>query len=314
MIDDYKYKEAYKHFIVSKEVLELLSLKLMFRGPPRQGKTTTRRRLTKEIIDLMSAKEEEQIHGSTGTVECCSNMLVQGMSDTTTADKETNWTIVQNLTEEASLLLHSLRKGLETKFTSETAARPRGDIVTIAEVQASSTELSRPVERPPQPSLLQKMMVKLKSLTQGKQSRHKESSPLSTTPVQLADEVVTSQDYSEIAAIYERVSRQPQFAEIMKHSFKAFLRMEDTGGQPELMDMLPALTIKPGLYLLCFSYKFKLDEEYRVFYQRASGETTAPEKSEFTLQDAFAYSGQYILFQFLHPSSTSARNRRLSHW
>ncbi len=103
MIDDYKYEEAYKHFIVSKEVLELPSLKLLFLGPPRQGKTTTRRRITKEIIDLMSAKEEEQIHGSTGTVECCSNMLVQGTSDTTTADKGTNWTIVQNLTEEASL-------------------------------------------------------------------------------------------------------------------------------------------------------------------------------------------------------------------
>ncbi len=266
-VDNYKYEEAYKHFIVSKEVLELLSLKLMFLGPPRQGKTTTRRRVTKEIIDLMSAKEEEQIHGSTGTVECCCNMLVQGTSNTTTADKGTNWTIVQNLTEEASLLLHSLRKSLETKFTSEAAARPSGDIATKAEVsQASSTEQSHVVEKPPM-------------------KRQKKSSLLSPTHVQLADEVVTSQDYSEIAAIYERVSRQPQFSEIMKHSFKAFLRMEDTGGQPELMDMLPALTIGPGLYLLFFSYKFKLDEEYRVFYQRASGETTAPENSEFTLQE-----------------------------
>ncbi len=41
----------------------------------------------------------------------------------------------------------------------------------------------------------------------------------------------------------------------------------------------------PGLYLLLFSYEFKLDEKYPVFYQRASGETTAPEKSEFTLQE-----------------------------
>ncbi len=286
MIDDYKYEEAYKHFIVSKEVLELLSLKLMFLGPPRQGKSTTRRRLTKEIIDLMSAKEEEQIHGSTGTVECCSNMVVQNSSDTTAAEKKTDWTIVQNLTEEASLLLHSLKRSMETKFTSETAAHSLGDSATMAEVsQASSTEQSRPVERPPQPSLLQKMMSRLKSFTKGRQSRSKQSSPLSTTPVQLADEVVSLQDYSEIAAIYERVSRQPQFAENVKHSFKAFLRIEDTGGQPELMDMLPALTIGPGLYMLFFSYMFKLDEEYRVFYQRASGETTAPEKSEFTLQE-----------------------------
>ncbi len=51
------------------------------------------------------------------------------------------------------------------------------------------------------------------------------------------------------------------------------------------MDMLPVLTIGPGLYLLFFSYEFKLDEEYQVFYQRASGEKTVPEKSEFTLQE-----------------------------
>ncbi len=77
----------------SLDVLELLSIKFMFLGPPRQGKSTTRRRLMKEIIDLLSALEEEQVHGSTGTVECCSNMLVQSTSDPTTAERKTYWTI-----------------------------------------------------------------------------------------------------------------------------------------------------------------------------------------------------------------------------
>ncbi len=121
----------------------------------------------KEIIDLLSAKEEKQIHGSTGTVECCSNMLVQGTSDPTTAERKAYWTTVQNITEEASLLFHSLKDSLETESTSE--------------------------------------------------------------------------------AIFQKVSKQPKFAEDVKHSFRAFLRMEDTGGQPELMDMLPVLTIGPGL-------------------------------------------------------------------
>ncbi len=286
-------------------MLELLSIKFMFLGPPRQGKSTTLRRLMKEIIDLLSAMEEKKIHGSTGTVECCSNMLVQGLSDPTTGDRTTNWTIVQNLIEEASALFHSLKNSLEVESTTSEATADSHEFTphvkcnseasrgsaTMAEVsQASSTELSHPMEKPPPPSYLQKMVARLvarlKSFTQGEQqSRREESSPVSPTPVQLADEVVTSQDYSEIAAIFKKVVKQPQFAEDVKHSFKAFLRMEDTGGQPELMDMLPALTIGPGLYLLFFSYEFQLDEEYRVFYQRASGETTAPEKSEFTLQE-----------------------------
>ncbi len=267
-------------------MLELLSLKFMSLGPPRQGKSTTLRRVKQEIIDLLSAEEEEQIHGSTGTVEYCSYVLVQGKSDPTTAEKTTNWTIVKNLTEEASLLFHTLKDSLEIESTSEATADSHGGSDTRAEVsQASSTGQSHAVEEPPQPSLLQKMMVKLKSFTRNKQPRHEEITPLSTAHDQPADQAVSSPDYSEIAAIFETVSKQPHFAEKVKHSFKAFLRMEDTGGQPELMDMLPALTIGPGLYLLFFSYKFQLDEEYRVFYQRASGETTAPEKSEFTLQE-----------------------------
>ncbi len=252
----------------------------MFLGPPRQGKSTTRHCIMKEIIDLLSAKEEEQIHGSTGTVECCSNMLVQGSSDPTTAERRTRWTIVQNLAQEASLLFHSPKDSLETESTSEAIAESRGGSATTAEVsQASSTEQS---EQPPQPSLLQKMMARLKSFAKRMHSRNRESSPLSPTHAQLAD---APQDYSEIAAIFKQVSKQPQFAEDVKHSFKAFLRMVDTRGQPELMDMLPALIIGPGLYMLLFSYEFKLDEEYHVFYQRASGETTAPAKSEFTLQE-----------------------------
>ncbi len=272
----FKFDQAYRHFIVSKDALELLSIKFMFLGPPRQGKSTTRRRLMKEIIDLLSALEEEQIHGSTGTVECCSNMLVHNMSDPTTAERKAHWTIVQDLIEEASILFHSLKNSLETESTSEATAESLGGSATTAEVsQASSTEQSRPVEKPAQPTLLQKMVARLKSFTKGRKSRH----------VPVADEVVSSHDYSEIAEILEKVSKQPQFAEKVEHSFKAFLRMEDTGGQPELMDILPALTIGPGLYLLFFSYKFKLNEEYQVYYQRATGETTAPEKSEFTLQE-----------------------------
>ncbi len=282
----FKFVQAYRHFIVSKDVLELLSIKFMFLGPPRQGKSTTRRRLMKEIIDLLSAMEVEQVHGSTGTVECCSNMLVQGSSGPTTAERKANWTIVQDLIEEASILFYSLKDSLETDSASEATADSLGGSVTTAEVsQASSTEQSRPVEKSAQPTLMQKMVARLKSFTKGRKSTQREPSPVPPKEVPVADEVVTSQDYSEIAAILDKVSKQPQFAEKVEHSFKAFLRMEDTGGQPELMDILPALTIGPGLYLLLFSYKFKLNEEYQVYYQRATGETTAPEKSEFTLQE-----------------------------
>ena len=51
------------------------------------------------------------------------------------------------------------------------------------------------------------------------------------------------------------------------------------------MDMLPALTVGPGLYLLFFSYEFELKSEFKVFYQRLSGESTLPELSTLTLEE-----------------------------
>ncbi len=178
-------------------------------GPPRQGKSTTLRRIKKEIIDLLSAKEEEQIHGSTGTVQCCSNMLVQGKSDPTTAERTTNWSIVKNLIEEASLLFHTLKDSFQIESTSEATADSHRGSDTRAEVsQASSTGQSHSVEEPLQPS--------------NKQPRHKEITLLSTAHDQPADQAVSSPDYSEIAAIFETVSKQPHFSENVKHSLKIF--------------------------------------------------------------------------------------------
>ncbi len=283
-IDDFKYEDAYKHFIDSKEVLEFLSLKLMFLGPPRLGKSTTRRRVMKEIIDLKSAEEEDQFYPSTGAIECLSDMWVKDTSDSNAAKVETGWTIVQSFSDEACLLFHCLKDSVERKNVPIAAANSSPEKEIEAEVnQASNTERSPQIkQKKRKPGLFHKMLTKMKSsVTTTRRSRLEDLTPHTISDL----EKEKSLDYSEIATIYKEVSQQPNFAQEMSQSIKAYLRMQDTGGQPELMDMLPAFTIGPGLYLLFFSYEFKLDEEYQVFYQRASGEKTVPEKSEFTLKE-----------------------------
>ncbi len=59
-----------------------------------------------------------------------------------------------------------------------------------------------------------------------------------------------TKDNSEIAALFQTVSKNSDLWKDDKHSFRAFLKMEETEGQPELMEMLPALTVGQGLYLL----------------------------------------------------------------
>ena len=275
-----KYVDAYQHFINTKDALDLLFLKLLFVGPPRLGKTTARRRLMGEIADLISADEAEQSQPSTGAVESGHSMIVRGLSNTTAVVTQADWSTVESLTDEARMLFHNFVDSVETRSVPLPSPDTNISITTVGETTATSTTDSvHLVTEIPQPGLFEKFISKLKAL------KNRRQHPREQVSMDLPKPIGNAQGISEIAAIFREVTQQPEFWRDVKHSFKAYLRMEDTGGQPELMDMLPALTIGPGLYLLFFSYEFKLRSEFKVFYQSSSGESTLPEQSILTLEE-----------------------------
>ena len=275
-----KYVDAYQHFINTKDALDLLFLKLLFVGPPRLGKTTARRRLMGEIDDLISADEAEQSQPSTGAVESGHSMIVRGLSSTTAVVTQADWSTVDSHTDEARMLFHNFVDSVETRSVPLPSPDTNISITTVGEATAiSTTDRVRPVTEIPQPGLFEKFISKLRALNNRRQH------PREQVSIDLPKPIGNAQGISEIADIFKKVTQQPEFWRDVKQSFKAYLRMEDTGGQPELMDMLPALTIGPGLYLLFFSYEFKLRSEFKVFYQRSSGESTLPEQSILTLEE-----------------------------
>ena len=246
--------------------MDLLFLKFLFLGPPRLGKTTARRRLMGEITDLKSAGEAEQPHPSTGAVESGHSVIVRSLSSTTAVVTQAEWSSVENLTHEARMLFHNFVDSVEAEKTTNSEVHI--DAKSVAQPTALHTTAQvRPSQRVPERGLFNKFITKLKAL-----KSHRQRGP------------VKPRDIPEITAIFKEATKQPEFWSDVKHSFKAYLRMEDTGGQPELMDMLPALTIGPGLYLLFFSYEMKLKGRVKVFYQSESGKSTLPEQSTFTLE------------------------------
>ena len=62
------------------------------------------------------------------------------------------------------------------------------------------------------------------------------------------------------------------------------LYMQDTGGQPELMECLPVLTIGPALYLLFCKLNSRLDDKYSIGYRGPDG-TPLPIQSHFTVKE-----------------------------
>ena len=265
----------------TKEALEILSLKILFSWPPRQGKTSARRRLEGEIVDLMSAGEADQVQPSTGAVESGSGMIVQSVSNSTAVVTEAEWHAVKSLEEEAGMLLHHLAGEMATK-NDPTNTPARAMDVRPVEVQAGAAEATAVTSTTTsfKASGIQesRFFSKLFSKFKRKVPKTVTSSTLSTPQAKLID-------IPEVVHLLKQVMKEPNFLKEVKHSFRAYIRMEDTGGQPELIDMLPALTLGPALCLVFFNLKWNLKKEFPVFYQHPSGKTTAIEKSKITLEE-----------------------------
>ena len=93
--------------------------------------------------------------------------------------------------------------------------------------------------------------------------------------------------FTQIPKLF-RNAVNPKYWKDIKRLFKdsALLKMEDTGGQPEFMDMLPALTIGPALYLLFCKLIDDLLSRYTVSYlSPTSCESTIPVESSYTVEE-----------------------------
>jgi hypothetical protein len=65
----------------------------------------------------------------------------------------------------------------------------------------------------------------------------------------------------------------------------ALISMSDLGGQPEFMDMQPALVLGPALYLIFCNLMHNLQDYYPISYLKSSGGSTIPVQSVYTVEE-----------------------------
>ena len=277
-----RYVKAYDQMIASeKNIIKMLIAKVIFLGPPGRGKTVTRRRLFGEIVNI-SKEEVEQ--SSIGVIDA-HNFVVKQSTDHTTGvlNPGDKWRSITMLKDEKQLLCKLCQWAVTFSQESKNTSSKKADSSTPKE--ADHEKDSKKISIEPN-------------------SPYKVMNP--DTPRD--DNVTSASSYSEDnlnmcdAIDDETMDKLPDSFEN-----SCIVYMQDTGGQPELMDMLPALTTGPALYLLFCRLNDKLNDTFEVRYRDPSVADKGG-KSKLCLSD-------YILtiFSSIFCVHQAEQNRELHH-
>ena len=239
--------------------INLRYLKLFLVGPPGVGKTTSLERLHKEIVNILSAGDKKKI-SSTILANC-----IQVLAFVSGNEADSEWLSSSNLDEEAQILFRYMCSTFDQ--VSESPDEEEGD------------------STPPEPT------PKMKVAAQSKEEPKRKTSPRKTTNPKKKQKKSGASKTASSSDRHAQPSKQvdePRYARIdyflhrLKTSIKsgdysAFLRLveestllniNDIGGQPGFLEMLPALSKGPALYLLFFDLCKAPNRLYKIPFSR----------------------------------------------
>ncbi len=226
-----------------KQVLKMLFAKLIFLGPPERGKTLTRFRLENKSINMKSDVKYQNIPST--TIAKTDTFLISDLSETVALVSEKGWKTLKEPSEEVQLLFQ-----LFVKLRKE-----------VQIIQEQSNEASLPSQKSDE-------HASGYIATQVRQAAH----------LSVDTPSVPGKNMTEILNIFDKFAASGKWEELTgKLENLCLLYMKDTGGQPEFMDMLPALIIGPALYFIFCRYGDNLDEAYKVTLRGVSN-CQIPEK------------------------------------
>ena len=281
--------EAYQQALEEGAAIPLKYLKVLFFGPPRTGKTSMRRRLVGEIQNLAN----EPVQVSTGTAEVnevivkkitISTAVIKKSTKSTETTTEYKWSSVKvlcgkekrshetDLDEELQILYQFICGTVEKRLPVPDEEGP----------QEHTTERQKP-------SLAR---VEKESPTQGDLPQENDSQEVMSVREQ--GDGLTLKEIEEAFKAFNMILRragQEKLGGLLEDWLDRtiLMNMVDTGGQPAFLEMLPALTIGPALYLIFFRLDQGLKQNYKLQYGKGN--------ENFDLDDF--YTNEEVILQAL---------------
>ena len=262
-MENQAHYKAYQQALKEGVAIPLKYLRVLFFGPPRTGKTAMRRRLVGEIQNLA----KEAVQASTGTAEhydvivkLVEEKITDKISTLTTVITKSKWSTVKALfgKEKSS---HKTDLDEEMRFLYQYIYRV-----------ASQTESRSPVTKQQSPTIQAVSTV--------------ESNPNTS---EVPGYELDAKEMEEIEKAFEAFDKvlhtagEEQLKVLLGGTI--LMNMVDTGGQPAFVEMLPALTVGPALYLIFFRLNQELKKRYQVQYVSESHEDVQLGESSYTVEE-----------------------------
>ena len=236
--------------MTDKDTIDIRCLKVFLVGPPGVGKTTTLNRLLKAINNISTSAEKFQ---STLLADCI--QVVAFLSE-----NATEWLSSKDVNEETKMvfgLVHGI--GAMKKVSSMLKAQD-------------------------QPEQIEESASSIKNNLQQEQSKAKESQALSeqsptlqTKPIKAQQELTKTKHkaiaYQQsrlipIKARLQKLIKTGDYSKMAKLLGNTLLNINDIGGQPGFLEMLPALSTGPAMYLVFLDLSKELNKPYEIPFSR----------------------------------------------
>ena len=302
-MENQSHYKAYQQALKEGVAIPLKYLKVLFFGPPRTGKTSMRRRLIGEIQNLAKVP----VQASTGAAEHY-DVIVKVVEDkittSTTVITKSKWSTVK------ALFGHEKDKH-ETDLDEELRLLYQFiyRVVPVIENRSPVLPVIKETQRPSLPE-----SVEEEALDEGTNgydaAKHTVSSPIPPKTVKISRNSSLLRQISYVGEPgYEMNAKEIEDIEKAFIAFRKVLHtpgqeqlkvllegtilmnMVDTGGQPAFLEMLPALTISPALYLIFFRLDQELKKRYQIQYVSENKENFQVGESSYTVEE--------VLFQAL---------------
>ena len=249
------------------------SLKCLFTGPPRVGKTTFKKRLLKVIKNLISSNVvspsgglEKPISVIIGETRECVMVVIES---------DVDWQPQHNLLDEKQIVLEFIHHQPSTPHQAPLTPKSVSPIPVHTQVSLDPV-LPTPVLPTPVPPTPAAFI------------------PISSTAAPPKPDPSTPEEgkVDEVQQLMQEVLDSRRLRTIEDIEKTTTLYLMDTGGQPEFHEIMPLILNGPALHMIFFNLAFNLDDAISIQFCRQDGTD-----SRITYNSS--YTGKQMIFQLL---------------